>query len=130
MEKTSYLTGWEMAALLFQETAQKDATGIVPDVCTGRISGAPCCHNLPESAVESFIGEALKKIIEIKNEAGFDGEKLFRCGNKSLGVCSIVCKCHLATKVFTPMKHIRKFTSDEEFKKLPGYCWQRTEVGV
>lgn len=94
------------------------------DICTGRTSGAPCCHNFPESAVESFIGEALKKIIEIKNEAGLRVQ-----GNKSLGVCS-VCKCHLATKVFTPMKHIRKFTSDEEFKKLPGFCWQRTESGI
>jgi hypothetical protein len=94
------------------------------DVCRGVATGNPCPYNTFESGFEHLFGESLKKIVEIKNEA-----KLRVDGEKSLHGCDI-CGCHLKTKIWTPMQHIRKHTSDDEFRKLPTFCWQRKEANI
>jgi hypothetical protein len=91
------------------------------NICTGKAGGRPCPSNTRESGLEHLFGEGLKKIVEMKNQAQLrvDGEKsLFGCD---------VCGCHLRTKIWTPMEHIKKHTPDAELMKHPTYCWLRRE---
>ena len=94
------------------------------DVCTGRLSGVACPNNVSENFFVGQAGESVRKLLEIKN-----GARLRVQGEKSLGNCA-VCKCHLRTKIWTPMEHIRKHTTDDELKQLPALCWQRTETKI
>lgn len=94
------------------------------DICTGRLSGVACPYNVAENFFTGSAGETVKKLVEIKN-----GSKLRVRGEKSLGNCA-VCKCHLRTKIWTPMEHIRKHTTDDELRELPPICWQRVEVKI
>jgi len=94
------------------------------DICTGRLSGSPCPNNVAENFFVGSAGEAVKKLLEVKN-----GNQLRIQGEKSLHSCK-VCKCHLRTKIWTPMEHITKHTSPDELRALPEFCWQRVETKI
>jgi hypothetical protein len=38
-----------------------------------------------------------------------------------------VCRCHLPTKVWVPMEHIAKHTSEKVWSELPEWCWMQAE---
>ena len=67
------------------------------------------------------VGEAVKKVLEIKN-----GAKLRTDGERRLGVCS-VCHCYLRTKIWVDLSLVRKHWMEGEAEKLPSHCWQLTE---
>lgn len=99
------------------KTAQNRA-----DICTGRNSDHRCPFNVVEPSAAKIAGESLKKLVEIKNSA-----QLRVQGEKSLAMCG-VCQCHLATKVWVPIHHVRKHTPDAIANMLPIHCWQRKEL--
>lgn len=98
------------------ETAQNRA-----DVCTGRISGKACPHNVPENIVAGFVGDSVKRLLEIKNKANLRVQ-----GEKSLRGCD-VCGCNLRLKIHVPFAHIKKFTPQEELDRHPEFCWMQKE---
>lgn len=100
-----------------RETAQDRA-----DVCTGRISGSPCPHNVQENLIIGLMGESVRHLLEVKNKASLRVQ-----GEKKLRGCD-VCGCHLRLKVHVPMEHLLKFTPKDEIESHPEYCWMRTET--
>jgi len=91
------------------------------DVCTGRLSGRPCPENVHESFMAESAGEAIRHLVQIKNDA------LLRVdGELHLGGCAI-CKCHMRTKIWTPMEQILKYTEKDEMLTHPIHCWIRKE---
>lgn len=92
------------------------------DICSGRNSDHRCPFNVSEPGAAAIAGESLKKLVEIKNDA-----QLRVQGEKSLGMCG-VCNCHISTKVWTPIRHVKKHTTDGIAAALPFHCWQRKEM--
>lgn len=92
------------------------------DICTGRNSDHRCPFNVVEPGAAKVAGESLKKLVEIKNSS-----QLRVQGEKSLAMCS-ACRCHLATKVWVPIRHVKKHTPNAVIAMLPFHCWQRKEM--
>jgi hypothetical protein len=91
------------------------------DICTGRINGRPCEHNVSDSWITGAAGESARKLLSIKNNAQMRVD-----GEKRLHTCD-ACSCYLRLKVWTPLDHLLKHTTTEELANLPEFCWQRNE---
>lgn len=67
------------------------------------------------------IAEAVLDIARVKTTLG-----LVSTNESGLGTCK-ACGCHLATKVWIPLRHIKENTSDEILNELHAKCWIKTE---
>lgn len=48
-------------------------------------------------------------------------------GEEGLNTCE-VCGCVIKLKIWTPLKHIRRFTSPEMLARYPDFCWLPKEI--
>lgn len=90
---------------------------------------AVTCLNCPKhnqgdwfSRVTGTVAEAVLEIARVKNALG-----LSATNESGLGTCE-VCLCHMATKVWIPIHHIRDNTSPETLTELHANCWIKTET--
>jgi len=92
------------------------------DVCTGRLSGRPCPHNVNGGfSITAEIAKTIHEQVEQKNHLSLrvEGEdKLFSCN---------VCLCHLPLKVQVPFDTIAARTPEPVWQDLPSFCWMKRE---
>lgn len=86
---------------------------------------AEICVSCPFNSKEGYLrlfkqaaGEAVKRHLEVKHSAELTTEF-----DDELNLCT-ACSCVLLLKIWTPFSHIRAFTSDKQFNRLPSFCWQ------
>jgi hypothetical protein len=92
------------------------------DICNGVKTGDPCFLNYRETALHKNLGEGIKKLVEIKNDAALRVK-----GEKSLGQCGL-CQCHLAAKVWIPRELITSRTTEGDMSLYPDGCWIKKET--
>lgn len=97
------------------------ADPVAPEVAETRAQTcAGCPKNRPGGLGDFFTTEAselIRKQLEAKADMNLSTKS-----DGSLGVCS-ACLCPLKLKVWTPMEHILKHTSDEVKRQLDERCW-------
>lgn len=79
-----------------------------------------CPLNKPGNILSYFTQPVAKEIslqLEMKNKLSLSTSK-----DASLHICT-GCDCPLKLKVFVPMEHILKFTTEETKKRLDARCW-------
>lgn len=92
------------------------------DVCSGRLTGNPCPHNYQGGWImPQKVADTVRRWFELKNHL-----KLRVEGEEKLGHCEI-CNCGLSLKIHVPRQTTLNHTPDEEYAKLPEWCWMRTE---
>lgn len=83
-----------------------------------------CPKHDPGNWFDHFTGEiaeAVMEIVKLKNHL-----ELSATNESGLGSCK-ACGCHLASKVWIPLKHIRNNTSPKIMSELDPNCWIKTE---
>jgi len=97
------------------------AEPVSPEVAEPRAATcAGCPKNRPGNLGDFFTTEAselIRKQLEAKSDMNLSTKS-----DGSLGVCS-ACLCPLKLKVWTPIEHVLKHTSDEVKKQLDERCW-------
>lgn len=90
---------------------------------------ADICLGCPENAKKTMwswlsapVARTVLTWIARKNEW-----KLTVEGEEDLGTCKI-CLCHMPTKVWTPIMHIKNHTDERMLNKLPDHCWVKNEI--
>lgn len=100
-------------------------TPVDPKTADDRVIGClNCPKHDPGNWFDHFTGEiaeAVMEIVKIKNHL-----ELTATNESGLGSCK-ACGCHLASKVWIPLKHIRKNTSPKIMDELDSKCWIKTE---
>ena len=89
------------------------------DCCNGdNPTGKRCPNNEPGTQLTGPVADAIKKTLEVKNKL-----RLRVRGEKMLGTCT-ACGCVLRLKVHEPIDRVRRQITDEEYQKLPRWCWK------
>jgi hypothetical protein len=85
-----------------------------------------CKENDPDpnwiQKLDAAAAVLIKGLIEAKNKMS-----LTTAQDAKLFVCS-ACDCNLRLKVWTPPEVVQNNTTDEIRKKLPDFCWVKTEA--
>lgn len=90
------------------------------DVCNGQNeTGKPCPNNQRGLSLTLSVALAVKKYLAIKNGLGLKVR-----GEKSLGHCMACGGCVLRLLVWEPADKVHKQMDEDEFDKVPGYCWK------
>lgn len=96
-----------------KELAEKRAA-----VCAG------CDRNKEKTLTSIFTipaSQFIQRQLAIKNDM-----KLETSQDLKLGVCE-TCTCPLKLKVWTPMEHVLKHTSEKVMAEFPEWCWVRNQ---
>lgn len=67
------------------------------------------------------LAEAILSLARFNNAMGLEA-----ANESGLGTCK-ACLCHMATKIWIPIEHIRRNTSQSTLKELDAKCWIKNE---
>lgn len=67
------------------------------------------------------IASTIRLSLGVKNRM-----KLKVASEDRLEMCKI-CGCALRTKIWVPIEHVRRHTTDEMRKQMPSFCWLKEE---